>query len=114
MKSIFVLLLALSAPTFGAENLRDELIRTEIDMNSVNSHTCTRVQSMSDMSEEQCKSKLVHANEVCLEVVRTNVPSEPTIEQATSMMRLLMMCPVAVVLDMPFDGKKVWSAYDES
>ena len=113
MKKI-LLLVALSmfgSGSFGSDLSREGLLKQHINMEDIDMHTCQRVLQMGNgkIDLAQCNETLSSAKAECLSIIREVVPEEPTIDEAKGMARILMFCPVAKILGIPFNPEKVMS-----
>ena len=111
MKYVLTFILSVFSLSAISESMtRDYLLENEIDMNEIDLHNCRRVHEMSysEISIEECNKKLVQANKECMSIVNEYVPSDPSIDEARGMVRILMTCPVAKILGIEgYDPKKV-------
>ena len=109
---IFILVVSFLSVSYADENTRDYLLNNETDMKEINVHTCRRVKELGKgkVSDDDCIERLASVNKVCLDIVKSIVPEDPSIDEVRGMMRVVMMCPVANLLGLPFDAEKILSS----
>ena len=82
---------------------RDQLI-AEIQDERADNRICRRVREMGrgEVAEATCRSQLGVANAFCSALAREHTPSTPSESEARKLVEILMICPVAKILDLPF------------
>ena len=101
---------ATAAHAVSASEFRDQLIaETQGDKNT-DDHTCRRVREFGKgkVTDERCRAQLESVNSQCRDVAREHIAGVSSQTQAENLVGILMMCPIAVILELPFkvrDGK---------
>lgn len=101
---ILFYVLSSTLPTWGNQGFeRDEAIKgfytSEID-----EHTCKRVAQFGkgEVSEEQCRSKLVSVNSECKSVIRNELPEHIDEKGSVLLVQIMMTCPFSKILNYPY------------
>ena len=97
--------------SFGSDLSREDMLDQYIDMEDIDKHTCKRVLQMGkgEIDLAQCKEKLPSVNAECLSILREVVPEAPNVEEVKGIARILMFCPVAKIMGIPFNPEKAMS-----
>ena len=117
--SIMPVLLAL-APTVAAsvsgEQMRDQVIQSVTD-SDWSDQTCHRVGGLGrgSVSPAECRKRVGPANIQCVELAKSKVPVVLGKDQAEFLVRILMSCPIAKVLNIGylFEGTKIHIQWSE-
>ncbi len=104
--TIIILLSALNffASAWGAQGFEREAAITEFYTSEIDEHTCKRVAQFGkgEITEEQCRSKLISVNLECKDVIRNEVPGYIDEKSGILLMQIMMTCPFSKILNYPY------------
>ena len=122
MKKLVLIIAILLSPIVQAsemvtgEQVRDQIIEETSDKER-DKHTCKRVHSLGKgtVSGKECLERLQKANKECLEIAKKQLLQVRTENEGTLLVSILMVCPIAKVLDIGFNviNQKVYVQWDE-